>query len=80
MRSLIPNDRNKRIDEIETILCNQRKCDVIGISETWLDVSINDSQVEIQGFQIFRKDRIRQGNRREAGGVAFYTRNSLPLR
>lgn len=63
VRSLIPNNRNKKIDEIETILCNQRNCDVIGITETWLDKSVCDSQVEIDGFQIFRKDRERHGNR-----------------
>ena len=40
---------------------------VFGLSETWLDESVMDSEVEIPGFKQFRRDRNRRG-----GGVMVY--------
>ena len=44
----------------------------IGISESKLDNSIFDSEIEIDGYNILRFDRNRHG-----GGVACYVRNDL---
>lgn len=40
----------------------------IGISETWLDDSISDSEIELSGYSVYRHDR----KNRRGGGVALY--------
>ena len=66
IRSLPPS-----IDEIRTI-ANQTKAAVIALTETWLDDSVNDSEITINNYCIIRADRNRQG-----GGVCLYIRESL---
>ena len=80
VRSLCPHDRTLKVDEIKTVLCNKRKCDIVCLSETWLDETVPDSHVQIDGFQLHRRDRTRRGLRRESGGVAIYARDDLPVR
>ena len=80
VRSLVPTDRSSRIDEIETTLCLNKQCDIVCISETWIDESISDDDVNIDNYQLFRKDRTKRGARREAGGVAIYCKDDLPIR
>ena len=75
MRSLQPHDRSTKLDEMYSTLCIEEKCDVICISETWLDHSIDDVQVNLPGYQIYRRDRNRHG-----GGVAIYASNSIPVK
>ena len=31
--------------------------DITGITETWINSDINDSEVQIEGFNMFRADR-----------------------
>ena len=45
----------------------------LSICETWLDGGINDAEIQIENYTIFRSDR----NNRERGGVASYVRNDL---
>jgi exonuclease III len=66
----------RKIDEIETILINDKNIDIICLSETWLDVDITDSQVDIDGYKFFRKDRL--GNL--ARGAGMYITHALPHR
>ena len=40
----------------------------IGISETWLDNSMSDSEIELSGYSVYRHDR----RTRRGGGVALY--------
>ncbi|CAH3195881.1 unnamed protein product, partial [Porites evermanni] len=40
---------------------------ILGLNETRLDNTIPDSQIDIEGYDILRRDRNRNG-----GGVAFY--------
>ena len=47
--------------------------DIIGLSVTRLDKTISDSEVNINGYNIFRNDRDVNG-----GGVAIYVKTSLP--
>ena len=75
-RSLCPNDRSKRIDEIHSQLCLRDHYDVICISETWLHLDILDDAVDIPNYQLFRKDRP-EGR---GGGVAIYVHKSLPVK
>lgn len=65
---------NNKIDEFRVIFENS-KMDLICVSETWFEVSMPDSLVRLDGYNIFRSDRARHG-----GGVAIYARKSLNCR
>lgn len=52
---------------------HRQQFDVISINETWLNSTIDDCEVNIDGYEILRKDR----NDRRGGGVAIYVRNSI---
>ena len=66
INSLLP-----KIDEIRNIAL-KTKAAVIGISESKLDYSVNDSEINISGYNVLRYDRNRSG-----GGVACYIREDL---
>lgn len=65
-RSLIP-----KLSELK-ILVNKSKAAVLAISETWLDNSVTDSEINIPGYSVVRKDRNREG-----GGVCIYINSNL---
>ena len=65
--------RNK-IHELATILVTNN-IHVMAITETHLDENIQDSEVIIQGYNIFRYDRDANG-----GGSAFYIKEDIPAR
>ena len=75
MRSLQPHDRSIKIDELYGTLCLGKKCDIVCVSETWLDASIDNDLVSMTDYQLFRRDRDRHG-----GGVAIYAHDSLPVK
>lgn len=50
------------------------KPDVIGITESWANSEILDSELSITGYDLFRKDR---GGEHRGGGVLLYTRCEL---
>ena len=50
-RSLLP-----KIDEVRNIL-SQYRYDIFAISESWLHDCIHDSEIGIQGYNIYRWDR-----------------------
>ena len=64
----------KYIDQLRIYLVN-KPLDILTINETRLDESISDAEVNIQGYNLWRKDRCRHG-----GGVAIYTRDILNVR
>ena len=74
MRSLCPTSSDK-LEDLQNTLCKTEKCDIIAVSETWLDPTITNKQIELSDYQVFRKDRNRNG-----GGVALYFENSLPAK
>ena len=43
--------------------------DVVVISETWLTKSVNDKDIGIEGYNVYRSDRPKKG-----GGVAIHTK------
>ena len=45
---------------------------VIAVSETWLDSSIQDGEVGLSGYYIYRRDRNRHG-----GGVCLFIRSDI---
>ena len=45
---------------------------IIALTETWLDGSISDNEVTLDGFTIIRSDRTVQSGKTRGGGVCFY--------
>ena len=62
-----------KIDELNILLRNEL-FDIICLNETLCDSSIPDSELNIDDFVLFRKDRNRRG-----GGVAMYISNKYDL-
>ena len=60
-----------KIDELR-LIASETKCVVISLSETKLDETIQDEEINIEGYNLIRKDRCRNG-----GGVACYIRNDI---
>ena len=61
----------KRFDEINFTMSN-KLFDIFSFSETRLDSTITDNMINIDGYDVLRKDRDRNG-----GGVCIYLRNSI---
>ena len=61
----------RKIDEIRYSLSN-KYIDLIGFNETRLDLNISDNMIDLNGYDIVRKDRSRNG-----GGVCIYLRSSI---
>ena len=47
---------------------------IFGVSETWLDDCVPNDEVQIPGFNIYRKDRNRRG-----GGVLLYVSEDVKV-
>ncbi|PIK33157.1 hypothetical protein BSL78_30028 [Apostichopus japonicus] len=65
-RSLTP-----KMSEVR-LIASETKPSVFGISESWIDDSVTNCEIEIPGFSVIRNDRNRHG-----GGVCIYVRSSL---
>ena len=63
---------NKR-DELELYVF-QENPDIIGITETWATDSIGDSELNLDGYTMLRKDRV-PGVKLKGGGVLLYIKN-----
>ena len=50
-----------KFEEIESQLIHTMKADILCVSETWLDPSISDLDIEIVNYAIHRHDRNRHG-------------------
>jgi len=61
-----------RIDILRDFCCREHSHDVILLTETHLDNTIEDSEISIEGYQLFRKDRNRHG-----GGILVYEKTHL---
>ena len=61
----------KNIDEINFSMTN-KFIDLIAFNETRLDANITDNMINLDGYDIVRKDRSRNG-----GGVCIYLRSSI---
>ena len=75
MRSLKPNDRSIKLDEMYSTLGIDKNFDIIGVTETWLDNNVDDELINLPNYQVFRRDRDRHG-----GGVAIYVSHSIPVK
>ena len=61
----------KHLDELR-ILVDQEMPHVIGINETKIDSSISDTDIQIEGYRVVRRDRNKWG-----GGVALFIHESI---
>ena len=61
----------KKIDEINFSMTN-KFIDLIAFNETRLDPNITDNMINLDGYDVIRKDRSRNG-----GGVCIYLRSSI---
>ena len=50
------------------------KPDIIGITESWTHSAISDSELYLEGYQLFRCDRKSSSN---GGGVLLYVNSEL---
>ena len=66
VQSLLP-----KLDEIRLLL-SKSKAAVLVVTETWLDKSVSDGEVNVDGYNFVRKDRNRHG-----GGVRIYIRKGI---
>lgn len=60
-----------KFEELKSLFVNS-KADIICMSETWLNESIDDSMIQIEGYDLIRNDRNRHG-----GGICVYFRKNL---
>ena len=61
-----------KIDEIRSVVLD-KKIDIAAFTEIWLRDSIQDTIIDIPGYQIYRKDR----NGGSHGGVCTYVRDGI---
>ena len=72
--SLNINSLLAHIDELRVFM-SKSKIELLSINETKLDLTIDDAELYSPGFELIRKDRVRNG--RNGGGVCFYVRCNL---
>ena len=63
---------NKK-DELN-IMVDDIKPHIIGITETWANNDITDAELGLEGYAMFRKDRMG----RRGGGVLLYIKDNIP--
>ena len=69
-RSLFP-----KVDEL-TALLSTNHTDLVAITESWLNNDIDNSLLSINGFNLFRKDRVFG----RGGGVCVYLKDDIPCK
>ena len=74
MASLNINSLVAHIDELRVFISNS-KIYLLCINETKLELTIDDAELYLPGYELIRKDRVRNG--RNGGGVFFYVRCNL---
>ena len=72
---------NVHLDEVGTLIL-LNNLDVFAVSETWLNSTWNDHELNIQGYQLFRQDRETTvaSKAPHGGGVAIYAKSKLHCR
>ena len=56
------------------IMVDEIKPHIIGITESWANNDITDAELGLEGYVMFRKDRMG----RRGGGVLFYIKETIP--
>ena len=64
-------------DELRCILAEEN-IGILGITESWTTEEIEDSEIHIEGYKCFRRDRKRHSKKKiRGGGVLLYVREEL---
>ena len=66
------SDCGPRLHHLYNFACKENNYDIIALTETHLSNDIDDDELNLEGFNLFRFDRNRHG-----GGVLLYCRNEL---
>ena len=66
---------NNKLEEIK-VIAEERKIDIIGISESWAHEGVGDAELSLKGYELFRKDRVK-GVKTRGGGVLLYVKDGL---
>ena len=65
-----------KLDELQITLGVENSPDILGICETFLDPTVNDTQLYINDYDFIRKDR-HETQDKSGGGLILYHRKSL---
>uniref|UniRef100_A0A0X3PRH0 Endonuclease/exonuclease/phosphatase domain-containing protein n=1 Tax=Schistocephalus solidus TaxID=70667 RepID=A0A0X3PRH0_SCHSO len=63
-----------KLDELKIHICDLSP-DIISVTETWLSQHVDDREVNMAGYQLFRKDR----KERKGGGVLTYVKSEITV-
>ena len=65
-----------KMDEFRYIV--EASCiDIVCVSETWFSDNMHDKLFNVNGYKVFRADRMKQ-NVKRSGGVAIFVKNNIP--
>ncbi|BHF81444.1 hypothetical protein SprV_0702457400 [Sparganum proliferum] len=67
VQSILP-----KLDELKIHICDLSP-DVVSLTESWLSENVDDRELMLPGFQLFRRDR----RERQGGGVVTYVKHGL---
>jgi hypothetical protein len=67
-----------KLEELK-VLAMEKALDIIGITETWLTGDVDNAEIAMEGYTVFRRDRyeVKMGKH---GGVALYVRDKVVTR
>ncbi len=72
-RSIYP-----RLEEIDRIITDS-KVEFLGISETWLNSTTNNSEINFDKYLTYRSDRTAETRKKGGGGVLIYYKDNLKV-
>ena len=79
MKVIVANVRDlksgTKLEEMQ-LLAEGSGFDVVAITESWANSSIDDAEVALEGFRLFRKDWEREVEQK-GGGVLLHVRNEI---
>ena len=64
-----------KLDSVKELL-QHTSLDVLALTETWLSSNIDNDELEIEGYSLFREDRGAKG-KSEGGGIIVYVKNCI---
>ena len=71
--SVVPYNVQSILNKLDLIETELRHFDVICITESWLDQRTSDEDLNLNGYTLFRRDRVRDNH----GGICVYVRDSI---
>ena len=59
-------------------ILTENKIDILGITESWTHAEVGDAEINLMGYQVFRRDRkLDISNKTRGGGVLLYVKENL---